>query len=312
MKSFICILFTFITVLAACTGQHRRVDTVLASADCLVFTAPDSAVRLLDSLTLDCASSAQLDRHALLTAKAREKAGIIVRDDTPDSMLSRSIDALGVAADHFRGRGDSLEVQTLFYRGVLLGYRGDYSEALVSLMEAADRAAETGDNFYRAMSYREQVKVYTYLYAYDQALRLSQEAVEAFTLAGRPLHAAWEKVFLPQSLAYIGMVDEARNMIDHLATDSIVVSNKALRKELYDIAINVCLKCNDPASAEKYFEAYSAEGGMASSKQLSSMVSLKLRQGDTAGSLHYYNLAIAACQDAVDSAAADWALVDLL
>ena len=297
--------------MASCGGD-RRVDTVLTSVDSLVFTAPDSAVRLLDSLTLDCASSAQLDRHALLTAKAREKAGIIVRDDTPDSMLSRSIDALGVAADHFRGRGDSLEVQTLFYRGVLLGYRGDYSEALVSLMEAADRAAETGDNFYRAMSYREQVKVYTYLYAYDQALRLSQEAVEAFTLAGRPLHAAWEKVFLPQSLAYIGMVDEARNMIDHLATDSIVVSNKALRKELYDIAINVCLKCNDPASAEKYFEAYSAEGGMASSKQLSSMVSLKLRQGDTAGSLHYYNLAIAACQDAVDSAAADWALVDLL
>ena len=304
------IILLWAGLMASCGGD-RRVDTVLTSVDSLVFTAPDSAVRLLDSLTLDRASSAQLDRHALLTAKAREKAGIIARDDTPDSMLSRSIDALGVAADHFRGRGDSLEVQTLFYRGVLLGYRGDYSEALVSLMEAADRAADTGDNFYRAMSCREQSKIYTDLYAFDQSVCLGQEAVEAFTLAGRPLHAAWKQIYLPQSLAYSGKADEAREMIGKLITDSIIMSDKAIRRRLYDIAVNVCMKCNDPESAEKYFEAYSGEGGMASSKQLSSMVSLKLRQGDTAGALHYYNLALAACQNAADSAAADWALVEL-
>ena len=215
------IILLWAGLMASCGGD-RRVDTVLTSVDSLVFTAPDSAVRLLDSLTLDCASSAQLDRHALLTAKAREKAGIIVRDDTPDSMLSRSIDALGVAADHFRGRGDSLEVQTLFYRGVLLGYRGDYSEALVSLMEAADRAAETDDNFYRAMSYSRQADTYNRLYSVAKRAEMAKLSAKYFLLAGRPLYALREKMMLAQSLIRINDLSKGFDILNEIKTDTLL------------------------------------------------------------------------------------------
>lgn len=297
------IILLWAGLMASCGGD-RRVDDVLTSADSLVFTAPDSAVRLLDSLTLGRASSAQLDRHALLTAKAREKAGIIVRDDTPDSMLSRSIDALGVAADHFRGRGDSLEVQTLFYRGVLLGYRGDYSESLVSLMEAADRAADTGDNFYRAMSYREQATVYVNLYSYDQAASLSQKAADAFILADRPIYAAWERVYLPMYLAYSGNVDEAYEMIDELSTDSLIMSNRPLLREFYNGAVNVCFEKGLMNKAADYFDEYVSLGGSPSSKLLSQMAFVKLRQNDPDNALSMYRQAVSLAKTKTDSIAA--------
>lgn len=306
----ISVLLLSVALCVSC-GPDRRVDAVLSAADSLVFAAPDSAVALLESLDASRGSDDQTDRHALLLAKAREKAYVTVSDATPDSLLSRSIASLARAVRHFRGRGDSLEVQTLFYRGVLLGYRGDYSDALVSLMEAADRAADTDDHFYRAMASREQSAIYSSLYAYDQSAHLGQEAVEAFNLAGRPYHAAWSNVFLPQSLVYSGRTDEARDLIGKLMSDSLMMSDKALHRNLYDIAFNVSLECNDIALAEKYFEAYAGEGGVASSKQLSGMVSLKIKQGDIVGAKRYYDLALTARNNASDSAAADWAFVEL-
>ncbi len=196
--SLIFIALTLVLLAASC-GSDKRIDDALQSADRLIFVAPDSAVAALDGLDLSAASRAQRARRALLLTKAREKANIVTTDDS----------LIKIAADYYRGRGDSLEVQSLFYRGVILGYRGDYSESLISLMEAADRAKAIDDYFYLAMAYREQVAVYTKLLEFDRAARLGEKAVEAFNRANRPLHAAWERVLIPQSLSYSGKKSEA-------------------------------------------------------------------------------------------------------
>ncbi|MDE7458395.1 MAG: hypothetical protein K2M77_05950, partial [Muribaculaceae bacterium] len=94
-------LIFFTLLLTACIGGNR-VSEALQTADKLIFVAPDSAVIMLDNLDLDHASRAQRARHALLLTKAREKANITV---TGDSLIA-------IAADYYRGHGDSLEVQS--------------------------------------------------------------------------------------------------------------------------------------------------------------------------------------------------------
>lgn len=103
----ISVLLLSVALCVSC-GPDRRIDAVLSAADSLVFAAPDSAVALLESLDASRGSDDQIDRHALLLAKAREKAYVTVSDATPDSLLSRSIASLARAVRHFRGRGDSL------------------------------------------------------------------------------------------------------------------------------------------------------------------------------------------------------------
>ncbi|MDE6371850.1 MAG: hypothetical protein K2K92_10235, partial [Duncaniella sp.] len=91
-------------LLNACQ-YNSRVQTVLDSADQLVFTEPGSAVTILDCLDISSASTAQRARHALLLTKAHTKAHI---DFTNDTLIY-------IASEYSQGRGDSLEVQSLYY-----------------------------------------------------------------------------------------------------------------------------------------------------------------------------------------------------
>lgn len=202
-------LISLICLILGSCARDRAISDTLADADRLIFEAPDSAVAILDSIRLDNASDFQLARYSLLLAKAREKAGIVVTDTPADSVLSSSIESLSDAAGQFRNRGDSLEAQTLFYRGVLLGYRGDYSEALISLMESADISKNTGDHFYLAMAYREQADIYSRLLAHKKRIELARLAAQHFKLANRPLHSVWEKVGEAYSWAVLGKSDSA-------------------------------------------------------------------------------------------------------
>ena len=293
-------LIFFTLLLTACIGGNR-VSDALQTADKLIFVAPDSAVAMLDSLDLDHASRAQRALHALLLTKAREKANITVTDDS----------LIAIAADYYRGHGDSLEVQSRFYHGVILGYRDDYPRALLSLIQAADLADAIGDDFYRAMACREQVGVYTKLYEFDRAARLGEEAVRAFNRAGRPLHAAWERVFIPQSLLYSGNVDAACDSIAVLATDSLIHSDWYLHNKFLSIATNVYFEKHDYEQSESYFDTY-IEEGEPSSKLLSQMATLKLKTGQQSEALELIDRSFATAKTHSDTIGAQISLTEYL
>lgn len=90
--SFIVIALSLLLLAASC-GSDKRVDDALQAADELIFVAPDSALIMLDSLNLTDASHAQRARHALLLTKAREKANIVISDDS----------LINIAVDYYRG-----------------------------------------------------------------------------------------------------------------------------------------------------------------------------------------------------------------
>ncbi len=286
---------------ASCSGD-KRVDAALQSADRLIFEAPDSAAAMLCDLDLAEASRGQRARHALLLTKARDKAYI----DIPDDSLIK------IAADYYRGRGDSLEVQSLYYLGTILNRQCLYPESLISLMEASDRTKAIGDYFYLAMAYREQVAVYTKLLEFDRAASLGEKAVEAFNRAHRPLHAAWARVYIPQSLAYSGEIDAASDSIKALETDSLIQSEQYLRQDFLYIATNVCYKSGEFEQSENYFDAYLRAGGAPPSKMLSQMAKLSLSKGDKDKARLYYDLAVSSRQDKADSLAAGWVYAKLL
>ncbi len=137
----------------------------------MVMTDPDSAVTMLGQLDVSAATASQKAHHALLLTKARHKVHII---ETDDSLIR-------IASDYYRGSGDSLETQSLFYLGIVLGNKGDYSHSLVSLMEAEDCATSDGDGFYLGMASREQAQIYSNLLEYDRAVKYFNKAIESLT-----------------------------------------------------------------------------------------------------------------------------------
>lgn len=295
----------------ACHRNNNGIDTALSKADKLIFSAPDSAVTVLDSLSLDGMTDFQRANHALLLTKAREKAGIVLSDSPTDSLLSSSIASLYEASRRFQNRGDSLESQTLFYLGVLLGYRGDYSDALISLMESADISKNNNDHFYLAMSYREQAEIYTFLYAFEQAAKFRRCAYESFLQANRPLHAAWERIDLIQSLSYSDNSEEGMKLIDQLLNDTIIQSDASLKRNVYLRACNLSIKLSDVDRAEKYFNAFLKEGGKPSSKLYAAMARIRLASADTDNAKQFYHKATSIAEDETDSLAAKLTLAQI-
>ena len=250
-------LIFFTLLLTACIGGNR-VSEALQTADKLIFVAPDSAVIMLDSLDLDHASRAQRAHHALLLTKAREKANITVTDDS----------LIAVAADYYRGHGDSLEVQSLFYHGVILGYRGDYSKALIALMEAADRAATNGDDFYRAMAYREQADNYNQLHSITKRAEYAELAAKYFDKSNKPLHALREKLMLAQSLILLNQTSKARSLLSDIRKDTLL--NKREFGALYHRTMErYSYLCNDFTSSLFHSESVKYYSGNLSSIEFS-------------------------------------------
>lgn len=294
----VIILFCFL--LGACqndTHLHR----VLDEADRVVMTDPDSAVVMLGQLDLSKAAASQRAHHALLLTKARHKAHIV---ETDDSLIR-------IASDYYRGSGDSLETQSLFYNGVILRYAKQYPEALLYLMEAADRATENADDFYRGMACREQASIYNELYNFERAAELGCKAAKSFNRADRPLHAAWERVYIPQYLVYSGDADSAYDSIQVLAKDSLIQSDEALRKEFLWIASNVCFEREDYEQSERYFDILVEEGAIPSSKMYSQMAELKLSKGDVIAAKRLLEYAKEQQEDVSDSLAAQSVLAEI-
>lgn len=143
---------------------------------------------------------------ALLLAKANEKAFKRFHNDSLTAM----------AADYFRGHGDSLEIQALYYNGVINGYNKKYADALISLIEATKKATAAGDNFYSGMAYREQADIYRSLLVESKHLEYADSARHYFNLAQRPVHAIGEELSLAEALVSLNQADSALKVLDYV------------------------------------------------------------------------------------------------
>ncbi len=201
MKTRFALILTMVLMAAGC--DHRNARETLREADRLVNEQPDSALKMLEELDSRDDDPETQAWHALLLAKAKEKA------------LKRFHNAslTAMAADYFRGRGDSLEIQALYYNGVINGYNKKYADALISLIEAAKKATTVGDNFYCGMAYREQADIYRSLLVESKHLEYADSARHYFDLAQKPVHAIGEELSLAEALISLNRTDSALKVL---------------------------------------------------------------------------------------------------
>jgi hypothetical protein len=190
----------------ACSHRPDSNDRLLAAADSALSEHPDSTLSIIQSIDPRSLSRGQTALMALLTAKACDKASL---PQPGDSLLS-------LAVNRFRWQGDSIEVQALYYRGLGQSQRGELIEALYSLHEAYDKAITTSNHFYAAMSAREICSVYTNTYTPTEQLKWSRLAKQHFTLANKPVHAAWMSIEIMHALVFTGHFDNAKEYWDSI------------------------------------------------------------------------------------------------
>ena len=263
MKHIISVILSFALICVAC--DHRgTVSDRLMLADSLMSVCPDSAFVILDSL--DSRNESQMTQawHALLLAKANEKTFRRFHNDSLTAM----------AADYFRGRGDSLEIQALFYNGVINGYNRNYADALISLIETAEKAAAAGDYFYQAMAYREQADIYSSLYVESKHLEYADSAQRYFSKAGRPVHALREKLSLAEALVSLDRTDSALTVLSDIRSDSAFANAPAFNTAYHRLMSENLKKNHDYSMALTHLDSVAVYANGLSSVELSQQARL--------------------------------------
>ncbi|MDE5661338.1 MAG: hypothetical protein K2I04_01775, partial [Muribaculaceae bacterium] len=143
---------------------------------------------------------------AVLLAKARSKCDIIF---TPDSALLNAV-------DHYRGSGDSLEVQSLLYLGEAFKIAEDYSHALLTLNEAYSMAEERCDHFYAGMAARFNSDIYQQTIEAPQNIRWAYASLHHFSMGGYRRHAEWAKIDIANAYLNDSKCDKALLMLDSI------------------------------------------------------------------------------------------------
>lgn len=244
MKHLITVILTTLFMLAGCR-HNGIVEDRLLLADSLMSVSPDSAYAILDTLDSSDATEMLQSWHALLLVKANEKTYRRFHNDSLTKM----------AAEYFRGRGDSLEIQALFYNGVIQGYNRNYADALIYLIEATEKAAAIGDRFYQAMAYREQADIYSSLSVESKHLEYADSAQRYFSKAGRPVHALREKLSLVDALVSLARIDSAARVLSDIRSDSAYINAPAFNAAYHRLMCDIYTRRFDYQSALNHLDS---------------------------------------------------------
>lgn len=147
---FYIVLWLLLSVLS-CTGGDARVRTVLAQADSLLWVQPDSALRLLQSLSpRDLPDRKGRMYYALLLSHAKYRNYIPLGSD---SLLQE-------VAAYYAGRGDDrLEARARYLLGGFYEEQQDFGAALRANHEAAQLARRAGDYRLLCLVYNNQAYI---------------------------------------------------------------------------------------------------------------------------------------------------------
>ena len=185
----------------------RTSDYRLKMADAIMNSTPDSALALLKTINRDSLDEELQAWHALLYTKATDKCYRPIADD---SLISRAV-------DYYTGRGDSLEVQSLFYQGYYYSTHKVADTALVVLSRAYETALSAHDCFYAGMSAREISNVYRRLLMISEGLKWARIAKQLFYKGGKTLHASWMDDIIANCLIFIGDYEAAGRLLDSMS-----------------------------------------------------------------------------------------------
>lgn len=196
MKLSVRHIIALLMVVACCTGcfnAGKQIDL----AERLLEEQPDSAMRILDSFTVDdIFFNDDKARYALLYAEAQDKNFI---NETSDSLIRIAVDLYNID-----GTPQQL-FMSLYYWGRIQYNAGNYYTALATFTEAEQHVPHIDNHRMIGLLYSQIGEIYFKNYDYSKSLNAFKKAYFYYDKANLPQHRNY--ALIDQGYSYIGLSD---------------------------------------------------------------------------------------------------------
>jgi len=200
--------------------------TEMVAAEELMDEHPDSALLILSAIT-ELGNDKDIAHHALLTSVAQDRNFI-----TPDN------DSLINIARSFYAVGSKGRIIADYYAGRFKFRRGEYNDAIKSLLDAEESGLAAKDNMHLGLIYRELAYIFNNVDDDPKELQYSRKAYECFSEAGDSLLLKFASLDYGRALS-VGekTLPQGRELLDSLIEAS--ASNDALDMMLRADALRI-------------------------------------------------------------------------
>ena len=243
----ILFILTILLLLActACDRSARHVTEHLSQAEELIWTAPDSALHLLESISASrhLTGKEQAD-YALLLSLAQYRCYIPVSSDS----------LINLAIEYYKDKNDADKKGAAFYvKGCILEeYTKDIPNALLAYKEAETCIPDMDDKQYVARIYSSLGYVNKKSFHFEPAKEYYQKAVQA-NIDGKDTVAYASNLLNLSTLYYtLHQADSANRCINTLIDIADSLNDLDLQVKIYNNIANRKIFEKNYAEAEKY------------------------------------------------------------
>ncbi len=250
MRHLILYIVTFI--LAGCVACSRDKAAVarLDSADSLMESRPDSALRILESINRDSITvDATKARYALLMSQALDKNYI---DVTSDSLIA-------TATRYYADRPDSPEfMKSLFYQARTYYNDRRFDRAAADGTHAYEIAVKLNDPFWTGKTADLIADIFNETYNKEECINFRKIAVSSYATASNTCFHDWALTNLAIDYINHEQPDGALSIADSLIQNSpSAVHDSAFISQCYNIIFQSYLDKNQPNKAKEYLHKMS-------------------------------------------------------
>ena len=208
MRHLILYIVTFIIAGCVACSRDKAAVARLDSADSLMESRPDSALRILESINRDSITSdATKARYALLMSQALDKNYI---DVTSDSLIA-------TATRYYADRPDSPEfMKSLFYQARTYYNDRRFDRAAADGTHAYEIAVKLNDPFWTGKTADLIADIFNSTYNYDECINYRNIAVASYAKTGKQNFHQWALLDLATDYSNIEQYDSSYIIIKKL------------------------------------------------------------------------------------------------
>ena len=210
----LCLLMAFV---GGCE-RHDEIRAKLELAERIMDSRPDSALAVLDSLTLSYPTlDSDRDRalYGMLYTQTLDKNHL---DPKNDSLISFAVDYYDRKKDIPR------QIISTYYRGRVLYHREQFPQALVSFYKAKELAENDSSFFWAGMACRGIADIYNDTYNSAEQLIYATKEYEYIKKSGRQPYLNYALHDLGTAMNNNGRIDEVLKITKNLL-DSAILTN---------------------------------------------------------------------------------------
>lgn len=229
MQRIISLAIAAIVFLFVGCSDNNYVSTILSQAESVLLASPDSALHIMDGINPTVISSErQIAEYARLYTKAQYKA---YKDAKNDSLIQ-------LAIDYYKAHNENNKLaESLMLRGSIETTNKQYSDALITLQQAAEVGEGIEDNFLLGQIYSNLYDVCQYGYNADQ-VQFAEKALEYYRKTKDEYYIIDAKSNLARAYLRIKEFDKCNILLDEVIKQAEATADTfSMLKTVPDLAL---------------------------------------------------------------------------